>query len=174
MVRIRLRRTGAKNNPAYRIVVADQRSPRDGAFIDTIGHYLPTRQPHVVEINAEKAREWLLKGAQPSETAASLLRQKGILTLDGKIAEPGAEPEVWPARAAAPVEAPPAAPTLVDETPVAAAPVVDEVPAAEAAPVVDETPATEDASIATDVESNSAATEEIVTSAEAGEAPAAV
>jgi len=78
MVRIRLRRTGAKNNPAYRVVVADQRSPRDGAFIDTIGHYLPTRQPAVVEINEEKAREWLAKGAKPSETVASLLKHKGI------------------------------------------------------------------------------------------------
>ena len=86
MVRIRLRRTGAKNNPAYRIVVADQKAPRDGAFIDTLGHYLPTRNPHIVEIDAVKAREWLLKGAQPSETAASLLRQKGILTADNKIA----------------------------------------------------------------------------------------
>jgi small subunit ribosomal protein S16 len=87
MVRIRLRRTGAKNNPAYRIVVADQRSPRDGAFIDTIGHYLPTRQPHVVEIDEEKARKWLSQGAQPSDTAASLLKQKGILTPEGKLAE---------------------------------------------------------------------------------------
>ena len=78
MVRIRLRRTGAKNNPTYRLVVADQRSPRDGAFIDTIGHYLPTRQPAVVEINEEKARMWLAKGAQPSETVASLLKHKGI------------------------------------------------------------------------------------------------
>jgi small subunit ribosomal protein S16 len=86
MVRIRLRRTGAKNNPAYRLVVADQNSPRDGAFIDTIGHYLPTRQPAVVEINEEKAREWLAKGAQPSETAASLLRKKGILTAENKLA----------------------------------------------------------------------------------------
>lgn len=86
MVRIRLRRTGAKNNPAYRIVVADQKSPRDGAFIDTIGHYLPTRQPHIVEINADKARHWLSQGAQPSDTALSLLKQKGIVGADGKIA----------------------------------------------------------------------------------------
>jgi len=78
MVRIRLRRTGAKNNPAYRIVVADQNSPRDGAFIETIGHYLPTRQPAVVEIDEGKAQFWLGKGAQPSETVASLLRKKGI------------------------------------------------------------------------------------------------
>jgi small subunit ribosomal protein S16 len=78
MVRIRLRRTGARNNPTYRVVVADQNSPRDGRFIETIGHYLPTRQPAVVEINEEKARKWLAQGAQPSETVASLLKAKGI------------------------------------------------------------------------------------------------
>lgn len=78
MVRIRLRRTGAKNNPSYRVVVADQKSPRDGAFIETIGHYLPTRQPAVVVINEDKARAWLAKGAQPSETVASMLKHKGI------------------------------------------------------------------------------------------------
>ena len=80
MVRIRLRRTGAKNNPTFRLVVADQNSPRDGAFVDTIGYYLPTRQPAVVEIDEAKAREWLAKGAQPSDTAKSLLKQKGILS----------------------------------------------------------------------------------------------
>jgi small subunit ribosomal protein S16 len=85
MVRIRLRRTGARNNPAYRLVVADQRSPRDGAFIETLGHYLPTRQPAVLEINEERARHWVAQGAQPSETAASLLRQKGILTKEGQL-----------------------------------------------------------------------------------------
>ena len=93
MVRMRLRRTGAKNNPTYRVVVADQNSPRDGAFIDTIGHYLPTRQPAVVEINEEKARKWLSQGAQPSETVASLLRHKGILDKKGKQTQP-AEAEV--------------------------------------------------------------------------------
>jgi small subunit ribosomal protein S16 len=87
MVRIRLRRTGAKNNPAYRVVVADQNSPRDGAFIDTIGHYLPTRQPAVVEINEAKAREWISKGAQPSDTCRSLLRKKGILNAEGRLTE---------------------------------------------------------------------------------------
>lgn len=79
MVRIRLRRTGAKNNPAYRLVVADSNSPRDGRFIETLGHYLPTRQPAVVEINEERARHWLSQGAQPSETVASLLKAKGVL-----------------------------------------------------------------------------------------------
>jgi len=85
MVRIRLRRTGAKNNPTYRLVVADQNSPRDGAFVDTIGYYLPTRQPAVVEIDEAKARKWISQGAQPSETAASLLRQKGILNKEGRL-----------------------------------------------------------------------------------------
>lgn len=85
MVRIRLRRTGAKNNPAYRVVVADQNSPRDGAFIETIGYYLPTRQPAVVEIDEAKARKWLEQGAQPSETAASLLRQKGLINKEGRL-----------------------------------------------------------------------------------------
>lgn len=85
MVRIRLRRTGAKNNPTYRLVVADQKSPRDGAFIETIGYYLPTQNPAVVEIDDAKARKWLSQGAQPSETAASLLRQKGILNKEGQL-----------------------------------------------------------------------------------------
>jgi small subunit ribosomal protein S16 len=79
MVRIRLRRTGAKNNPAYRLVVADSNSPRDGRFIETLGHYLPTRQPAVVEINEERAKYWLQNGAKPSDTCASLLKAKGVL-----------------------------------------------------------------------------------------------
>ena len=117
MVRIRLRRTGAKNNPAYRLVVADQRAPRDGAFIETIGHYLPTRQPHVVEIDEAKAREWLGKGAQPSETAAGLLRQKGILDSQNKVTPEGTPAP--PPKAAAPDAAPQAAPDTTPEMPIA-------------------------------------------------------
>lgn len=79
MLRIRLRRTGARNNPAYRLVVADGNSPRDGRFIETLGHYLPTREPAVVEINEERAKHWLQNGARPSETAASLLKSKGLM-----------------------------------------------------------------------------------------------
>ena len=85
MVRMRLRRTGAKNNPAYRLVVADQKSPRDGAFIETVGHYLPTRNPAVIEINEEKVRGWLAKGVQPSDTVRGLLKQKGIVDDNGKV-----------------------------------------------------------------------------------------
>jgi small subunit ribosomal protein S16 len=79
MVKIRLRRTGAKGKPNYRLVVADSRSPRDGAFIDIIGHFNPLTDPETVVINEEKARHWLSKGAQPTDTAARLLRKAGIL-----------------------------------------------------------------------------------------------
>ena len=139
MVRIRLRRTGAKNNPTYRIVVADQRAPRDGAFIETIGHYLPTRQPHVVEINEAKAREWLGKGAQPSDTAAGLLRQKGILDKENKITPegtPAPEPKAVAPKKVPVVEAPVAEAPVAEATPEAEAPAV-EAPAAEA-PVAEE------------------------------------
>lgn len=77
--KIRLTRMGAKKAPFYRIVVADSRARRDGAFIDIIGTYDPNRQPAAVEINAEKAEKWLSTGAQPSDTVKSLLRQQGLL-----------------------------------------------------------------------------------------------
>ncbi len=79
MVKIRLRRTGAKGKPNYRLVVADSRSPRDGAFIDIIGHFNPLTDPETVVINEEKARHWLSQGAQPTDTAARLLSKAGIL-----------------------------------------------------------------------------------------------
>lgn len=74
-VKIRLKRIGAKNDPAYRLVVADSRSPRDGRFIEEIGTYLPTRREQTFEVNLERANYWLSQGAQPSETVASLLKQ---------------------------------------------------------------------------------------------------
>ncbi|MDW7652375.1 MAG: 30S ribosomal protein S16 [Bacillota bacterium] len=77
-VRIRLKRVGAKKRPFYRIVVADSRSPRDGAFIDEIGIYNPTTDPTTLNINGEKAQEWLQKGAQPSDTVKALLEKAGI------------------------------------------------------------------------------------------------
>ena len=76
--KIRLTRMGAKKAPFYRIVVADSRARRDGAFIDIIGTYDPNRQPVAVEINAEKAEKWLSTGAQPSDTVKSLLKQQGL------------------------------------------------------------------------------------------------
>jgi small subunit ribosomal protein S16 len=79
-VKIRLRRTGARNQPRYRVVVADSRFPRDGRFIEVIGYYNPTRQPHEFEINAELALKWLGRGAQPTETVGDLLMQRGIMS----------------------------------------------------------------------------------------------
>ena len=79
MVKIRLRRVGAKKRPSYRLVVADVRAPRDGAFIDIIGHYDPLTDPETVVIKEEKALHWLSQGAQPTETAARLLNKAGIM-----------------------------------------------------------------------------------------------
>jgi small subunit ribosomal protein S16 len=77
-VRIRLKRLGAKKRPFYRVVVADQRSPRDGRFIENIGKYHPLEDPSLIEIDEERALEWLSKGAQPSEPVQNLLRVTGI------------------------------------------------------------------------------------------------
>lgn len=79
MVKIRLRRTGAKKKPSYRLVVADSRSPRDGAFIEIIGHYNPLTDPETLVINEEKALHWLRQGAQPTDTATRLLTKAGII-----------------------------------------------------------------------------------------------
>ena len=78
MVRIRLRRMGARNKPSYRVVVADTRSARDGAYIEKIGHYDPLTDPETVVIDEEKALKWLQHGAQPSEAVARLLSKLGI------------------------------------------------------------------------------------------------
>lgn len=74
-VRIRLKRIGAKNDPAYRIVVADGRSPRDGRFIEEIGTYDPKKRVAPFHLNLERAQYWVGKGAQPSETVASFIRK---------------------------------------------------------------------------------------------------
>jgi len=76
--RIRLRRMGAKKRPFYRVVVADQRSPRDGRFIEIIGKYHPMDEPSVIEIDETKALDWLRKGAQPSQTVQVLMSKVGI------------------------------------------------------------------------------------------------
>ena len=77
-VKIRLTRMGKKKNPFYRIVVADQRSRRDGAPIDEIGYYDPTKEPAVVNVNEELAKKWLSNGAQPTEIVSKLFKQAGI------------------------------------------------------------------------------------------------
>ena len=78
-VKMRLRRMGAKKAPFYRVIVADERSPRDGKFIDEIGYYNPLTNPADVKIDAEKAQKWLDNGAQPTETVKSLLKKSGIV-----------------------------------------------------------------------------------------------
>jgi small subunit ribosomal protein S16 len=76
--RIRLARVGSKKNPVYRVVVADSRSPRDGRFIEIIGRYNPQADPSIIEIDEAKVRDWMSKGAQPSESVQRLLKAKGI------------------------------------------------------------------------------------------------
>ena len=77
-VKIRLRRIGAKKAPFYRVVVADSRSPRDGRFIEEIGYFDPTKQPAVVKIDVEKAKQWIANGAQPTEVVAKIFKLAGI------------------------------------------------------------------------------------------------
>ncbi len=79
MVKIRLKRMGMKKNPFYRVVVADERAPRDGRFIDEIGYYDPMKKPSLIKIDKEKALDWMQKGAQPTESARSLLKRSGVL-----------------------------------------------------------------------------------------------
>ena len=78
-VKIRLRRMGAKKAPFYRIVVADERYPRDGRFIEEIGYYDPTKEPTVVNLDADKAKTWLKTGAQPTDTVKVILKKEGVL-----------------------------------------------------------------------------------------------
>ncbi len=79
MVKIRLRRLGAKKAPFYRIVVADGRFPRDGRFIEELGYYDPTKNPAIVKIDAEKAKHWMANGAQPTDTVKALLKKNGVI-----------------------------------------------------------------------------------------------
>ena len=77
-VKLRLTRVGSKKNPVYRIVAADSRSPRDGKFIEIVGRYNPQTDPSTIEIDEEKVKGWLAKGAQPSATVQRLLKVKGV------------------------------------------------------------------------------------------------
>ena len=79
MVKIRLRRIGAKKSPLYRIVVADSRYPRDGRFIEQLGPYNPLVEPAEVKVDAERAQAWIKTGAQPTDTVKRLLKQAGVL-----------------------------------------------------------------------------------------------
>lgn len=124
MLRIRLRRTGKKKQPQYRLVVADSRAPRDGAFIETIGTYNPLTQPATITVQEDRARAWLEKGAIPSDRAVRILATKGL------VPEPVFKPR----------------PKKQDEEPAAAAASAAATPAAEApdAEAPTEEPATEE------------------------------
>lgn len=97
-VKLRLRREGGKKDPRYRIVAADSRSPRDGRFIEIVGHYQPTADPSVIEVDEERVRYWLGVGAQPTQPVGNLLRVAGVW----ERLEAGEPPGGGPARTAAP------------------------------------------------------------------------
>jgi small subunit ribosomal protein S16 len=119
LVKIRLRRVGAKKKPSYRLVVADSRAPRDGAFIDVIGHYNPLTEPATIDIDEEKALSWLNQGAQPTEIVSKLLSKAGISkepkaakpakARAAKKAKPATAKKAKPAKATAAKKAKPAA-----------------------------------------------------------------
>ena len=79
MLKIRLRRTGQKHQPSYRIVVADKDSPRDGRFVEILGHYNPRTEPVTFEVKADRVQHWVSQGAQPTETVHRLLHARGII-----------------------------------------------------------------------------------------------
>jgi small subunit ribosomal protein S16 len=142
MVRIRLMRVGSKKQPVYRVVITDRRNARDSRYIESIGYYNPRTRPHTVEIKEDRALYWLSVGAQPSESAAQLLKQTGTLERFGRFRE-GEDMEVLVAEAVAaqaaaepispktdypaPTKAASAAPVAeLVETPVAVAEAVEE------------------------------------------------
>ena len=88
MVRIRLRRTGAKRQASYRVIVADQRSPRDGRFIENLGYYNPRTNPPSIDINQERASYWLDQGAQPSDAVAHMLKNLGLMSKSVEASQP--------------------------------------------------------------------------------------
>jgi small subunit ribosomal protein S16 len=83
-----LRRVGAKKRPMYRLVVADSRSPRDGRFIEIVGHYNPLTDPETVNVKVDRARLWLERGAQPTEAVERLLRKTGVMPERGAVGTP--------------------------------------------------------------------------------------
>ncbi|MFO7261364.1 MAG: 30S ribosomal protein S16 [bacterium] len=132
-VRIRLRRVGRKKQPSYRIVVADSRNPRDGAYVESLGFYNPRRQPAELRLDLAKVDYWLERGAQPTETAAALIRKArkgGDATV--VLLQPAEEPRGAKGGAAAPAASEAPAPRA--EAPAAEAGAASEPAAASAAP----------------------------------------
>jgi small subunit ribosomal protein S16 len=93
MIKLRLRRMGAKKKPSYRIVVADARAKRDGRFVEIVGHYNPLTEPSTIVIKEDRARYWLGQGAQPTERVAKLLKIRGITDEGGKVVAVAMEAE---------------------------------------------------------------------------------
>jgi len=141
LLRIRLSRVGKKKQPAYRIVVADSRSPRDGSFLKIIGHYNPLTEPVTLVVKEEEAVHWLEKGAKPSETAAKLLTRIGVMERAGRppLRYQGKDLPPAPKKKAADAPQPAASTTAKAAAPPSAE--VDEPPIEEAVP--DSAPAAE-------------------------------
>ena len=106
MIKLRLRRMGAKKRPSYRIVAADSRSPRDGRFIESFGYYDPITEPATVRVDEERARHWLSVGAQPTETVRDIFRRAGLLGEQPAADGAAAAPTTSVAPAAVPAPAP--------------------------------------------------------------------
>jgi small subunit ribosomal protein S16 len=136
LLRIRLSRVGKKKQPAYRLIVADQRAPREGAFLKIIGHYNPLTEPVTLVVKEEEAVYWLQKGAQPSETAAKLLTRIGVMEKAGKapVKYEGKEKPPAAKKKKKGEEAPKAeaAPAAKAEEPPSEEPAAEEAPAEEA------------------------------------------
>lgn len=136
MLRIRLSRIGKRKQPSYRIVVTDQRNPREGAHLEIIGHYNPLTNPATITLKEDRAIHWLKVGAQPSDTAAKILSRSGIMeqagreavVWSGKQVAPGAKKRKAMESAAA---APPPAPAAAAPAAIAEAPAAEEVPTPE-------------------------------------------
>jgi small subunit ribosomal protein S16 len=147
LVKIRLKRMGAKKRPFYRLVVADSRSPRDGRFIELLGFYDPLPNPATVQIDADKVREWIGKGARPSDAARALLVQQGILAKVPRVFKPAPEA----AEASGGASETPGAAEEVDAVDTSPAPATEEaVTVAEAEASAAETAAEEQAPAAAD------------------------
>jgi small subunit ribosomal protein S16 len=117
LLKIRLARVGKKKQPTYRVVVADARAPRDGAYVEVIGHYNPRTEPNTFVIDEDKARDWMKKGAQPTERMHKLLSTVGLMEAP---VYPPPKPKAQP-QAARPAAAAPAAPAAAAAAPAAAA-----------------------------------------------------
>lgn len=117
MLRIRLSRTGRKNYPSYRIVVAEHSGPVKGKFIEILGYYIPTREQKVLEFDEKKIKEWIQKGAKPTDTVASLLKNEGVSGMDKYIEPRDKKRKKKKAEEEAPAEATPAAEDPTKEEP---------------------------------------------------------